>query len=309
MALQPELTRCGEQATWCWLVDEIHACLERVTMERAASVAPRAGSAVWRTACLAVSARQKAARKALDSDLVVEEDDDVGGLEVDADIAAARVFGVATLLSQKGCETCRCVAVRLALKLAAWDALPDDYAPRLWRLIRLWRRTAPTAERRVAAPTTSISESTTTTEALRRGKSRPQGALPRAGRAARRATYQRVDGPRVVVQQRRLRVLGLGPVGLVVPGLGVRRATVSETRPACLSSRRKAGSGFAVVAHRIARLVARENGFAGPLARAHEWRLVAPLAARLLSRHAQSEAGAAAAGAQLLRCARRGEPS
>ena len=51
----------------------------------------------------------------------------------------------------------------------------------------------------------------------------------------------------------------------------------------------------------IARLVARENGFAGPLARTHEWRLVAPLAARLLSRHAQSEAGAAAAGAQLLR--------
>ena len=136
MALQPELTRCGEQATWCWLVDELHACLERVTMERAHSVAPRAGSAVWRTACLAVSARQKAARKALDSDLVVEEDDDVGGLEVDADVAAAKVFGVASLLSQK-CETCRCVAVRLALKLAAWDALPDDYAPRLWRLIRV----------------------------------------------------------------------------------------------------------------------------------------------------------------------------
>ena len=101
MALQPELTRCGEQATWCWLVDEIHACLERVSLNRAASVAPRAGSAVWRTACLAVSARQKAARKALDSDLVIEEDDDGGGLEVDADVAAAKVFGVATLLSQK----------------------------------------------------------------------------------------------------------------------------------------------------------------------------------------------------------------
>ena len=38
MALQPELTRCGEQATWCWLVDELHACLERVTMERAHSI-------------------------------------------------------------------------------------------------------------------------------------------------------------------------------------------------------------------------------------------------------------------------------
>ena len=104
MALQPELTRCGEQATWCWLVDELHACLERVTMERAHSIAPRAGSAVWRTACLAVSARQKAARKALDSDLVVEEDDDVGGLEVDADIAASKVFGVASTQVR---ETCR----------------------------------------------------------------------------------------------------------------------------------------------------------------------------------------------------------
>ena len=86
MALQPELTRCGEQATWCWLVDEIHACLERVSLNRAASVAPRAGSAVWRTACLAVSQRQKAARKALDSDLVVEEDDDVGGSWVQPNI-------------------------------------------------------------------------------------------------------------------------------------------------------------------------------------------------------------------------------
>ena len=93
MALQPELTRCGDEKAWCWLVDELHACLERVTLERAHSIAPRAGSAVWRTACLAVSARQKAARKALDSDLVVEEDDDGGGLEVDADVAAARVFG------------------------------------------------------------------------------------------------------------------------------------------------------------------------------------------------------------------------
>ena len=42
MALQPELIRCGEQRTWCWLVDEIHACLERVSLNRAASVAPRA---------------------------------------------------------------------------------------------------------------------------------------------------------------------------------------------------------------------------------------------------------------------------
>jgi hypothetical protein len=302
MALQPELTRCGEQATWCWLVDELHACLERVTMERASSVAPRAGSAVWRTACLAVSQRQKAARKALDSDLVVEEDDDGGGLEVDADVAAAKVFGVATTLSQKCCETCRCVAVRLALKLAAWDALPDDYASQLWRLIRSCgvephrllsvasqhrpRRLARARRRRKRFEKEKAAhkerclglgarpEELPTKESTGHASSSSSGdsASSDSGRWDSSSQDSECEGRRLVRKDRHASALGAKPD----PDL------------------RWSLTG-------IARLVARENGFAGPLARTHEWRLVAPLAARLLSRHAQSEAGAAAAGAQLLR--------
>ena len=310
MALQPELTRCGEQATWCWLVDELHACLERVTMERAHSTgAPRAGSAVWRTACLAVSARQKAARKALDSDLVVEEDDDVGGLEVDADVAAAKVFGVASLLSQK-CETCRCVAVRLALKLAAWDALPDDYAPRLWRLIRSCgvephrllgvasqhrpRRLARARRRRKRFEEEKAAhkerclglgarpEELPTKESTGHASSSSSGdsASSDSGRWDSSSQDSECEGRRLVRKDRHASALGAKPD----PDL------------------RWSLTG-------IARLVARENGFAGPLARAHEWRLVAPLAARLLSRHAQSEAGAAARRCPTPTRARRGEPS
>ena len=299
-ALQAELCRCGASATWCWLVDEVRSCLERVAPERAASVAPRAGSAVWRTACLAVTASNTAARRELDSDS--DQAEDGGGLEVDAATAAAKVLATAAVLATQGAK-CKCVAVRLALKLAAWDALPADYAPELWRLIR--------------ACGVALSQLVSVAQ-----QHRPR-RLHRARRRRARFEAQKAE------HQERCLGLGARPEELPTKESTGHASSSSSGDSASSdsgvldSSSDDSGCEGRRLARRdrfhiepgaspdpdlrwsltaVARLVARENLLvAGPLSRDREWRLCAPLAARLLSRHAQSEAGAAAAGARIMR--------